>query len=274
MPASNRCYERVPPQRTPFSEFLRPDRPVALAQMTRWVTGPRRPPTSPERHATSLRFVGDARPIGAFDAAEATTRFAAQLLDAAAQVFASKGYDGTKIMDIVKAAGLSSGAVYGRFASKDELLMEAILRQVELSTVARRFQGQTVAAGARRGEPRGRRVSTTRRPCSSKRSSPPAASRTSPPPSRESRTLANDDHRAADPASDRGGLRRARTRTSIRSSSSSSHCSSDCSVQRGAGQAAPDADAWQRFLDGLCCDRRRVGEPSQAEFRGAAVSAR
>ena len=34
-----------------------------------------------------------------------------QLLDAAAQVSASKGYFGTKIMDIVKSAGLSSGAV-------------------------------------------------------------------------------------------------------------------------------------------------------------------
>jgi AcrR family transcriptional regulator len=69
----------------------------------------------------------------------------AQLLDAAAQVFASKGYFGTRIMDIVKAAGLSSGAVYGRFASKDELLMEAILRQVEKNPIARRFEGRTVA---------------------------------------------------------------------------------------------------------------------------------
>lgn len=69
----------------------------------------------------------------------------AQLLDAAARVFASKGYYGTKIMDIVKAAGLSSGAVYGRFASKDELLMEAILRQVEKNAIARRFEGRTVA---------------------------------------------------------------------------------------------------------------------------------
>jgi AcrR family transcriptional regulator len=70
-----------------------------------------------------------------------------QLLDAAAQVFASKGYYGTKILDIVKAAGLSSGAVYGRFASKDELLMEAILRRVEMNPIARRFDGKTVAQG-------------------------------------------------------------------------------------------------------------------------------
>jgi AcrR family transcriptional regulator len=69
----------------------------------------------------------------------------AQLLDAAAQVFASKGYYGTKIMDIVKAAGLSSGAVYGRFASKDELLMEAILRHVEDNVIGRRLEGKTAA---------------------------------------------------------------------------------------------------------------------------------
>lgn len=50
-----------------------------------------------------------------------------QLLAAASRVFASKGYYGTKIMDIVREAGLSSGAVYGRFESKNELLTEAIV---------------------------------------------------------------------------------------------------------------------------------------------------
>ena len=67
-----------------------------------------------------------------------------QLLDAAAKVFAEKGYFGTKIMDIVRAAGLSSGAVYGRFSSKDELLMEAVLGRVEENAVGLRFQGKTV----------------------------------------------------------------------------------------------------------------------------------
>jgi AcrR family transcriptional regulator len=68
-----------------------------------------------------------------------------QLLDAAARVFAEKGYDGTKIMDIVRASGLSSGAVYGRFASKDDLLMQAVLSQVEQHAVGQRFLGKTVA---------------------------------------------------------------------------------------------------------------------------------
>ncbi len=67
-----------------------------------------------------------------------------QLLDAAARVFAEKGYFGARIVDIVREAGLSSGAVYGRFDSKDELLMEAVLSRVEKNAVGLRFQGKTV----------------------------------------------------------------------------------------------------------------------------------
>lgn len=50
-----------------------------------------------------------------------------QLLDAAARVFARQGYDGTRILDIVREAGVSTGAVYGRFRSKNELLREAVV---------------------------------------------------------------------------------------------------------------------------------------------------
>jgi AcrR family transcriptional regulator len=50
-----------------------------------------------------------------------------QLLEAAARVFARQGYAGTKIQDIVREAGLSTGAVYGRFRSKDQLLREAVI---------------------------------------------------------------------------------------------------------------------------------------------------
>jgi AcrR family transcriptional regulator len=52
-----------------------------------------------------------------------------QLLDAAARVFARQGYAGARIQDIVKEAGLSTGAVYGRFGSKNELLREAVVRR-------------------------------------------------------------------------------------------------------------------------------------------------
>lgn len=52
-----------------------------------------------------------------------------QLLDAAARVFARQGFAGTKIIDIVKEAGLSTGTVYTRFASKNDLLREAVVRR-------------------------------------------------------------------------------------------------------------------------------------------------
>lgn len=68
-----------------------------------------------------------------------------QLLAAAGRVFASKGYDGTKIMDIVREAGLSSGAVYGRFASKNELLLAAVIAAVEQDPMTSRLSEQPVA---------------------------------------------------------------------------------------------------------------------------------
>ena len=69
-------------------------------------------------------------PGGAADVAGATVgadELRERLLRAAAAVFARQGYDGTKIMDIVRESGLSTGAVYGRFRSKNDLLREAIV---------------------------------------------------------------------------------------------------------------------------------------------------
>src|SRR5262249_4221055 len=51
-----------------------------------------------------------------------------RLIRAAADVFAREGYAGTRIMDIVREAGVSTGTVYGRFRSKNELLREAVVR--------------------------------------------------------------------------------------------------------------------------------------------------
>jgi AcrR family transcriptional regulator len=59
-----------------------------------------------------------------------------QLLEAAARVFVEKGYAGTKVMDVVKEAGLSSGALYGRFNSKNDLLVEVVARAVRRGTAA------------------------------------------------------------------------------------------------------------------------------------------
>jgi AcrR family transcriptional regulator len=49
-----------------------------------------------------------------------------RLLRAAADVFAERGYDGTRVADIAAAAGVSNGAMYAHFASKAELLTGAL----------------------------------------------------------------------------------------------------------------------------------------------------
>jgi AcrR family transcriptional regulator len=49
-----------------------------------------------------------------------------RLLEAAAAVFAEKGYDGAGVQEIARRAGLTTGAIYGRFKGKAELLREVI----------------------------------------------------------------------------------------------------------------------------------------------------
>jgi AcrR family transcriptional regulator len=49
-----------------------------------------------------------------------------RLLEAAADVFAEKGYDGTRVQEIARRAGLTTGAIYANFDGKAELLLEAI----------------------------------------------------------------------------------------------------------------------------------------------------
>src|ERR1700760_676326 len=51
-----------------------------------------------------------------------------RLLLAAADVFARRGYDGTRVADIAAAADVSSGALYAHFDSKAELLVAALRR--------------------------------------------------------------------------------------------------------------------------------------------------
>jgi len=49
-----------------------------------------------------------------------------RLLRAAADVFARRGYDGTRVADIAAEAGLSNSALYAYFISKAELLVGAL----------------------------------------------------------------------------------------------------------------------------------------------------
>jgi AcrR family transcriptional regulator len=50
------------------------------------------------------------------------------LLDAAEEVFARKGFDGSALEDIADAAGYTRGAIYGHFGSKEELFLAVIER--------------------------------------------------------------------------------------------------------------------------------------------------
>jgi AcrR family transcriptional regulator len=174
----------------------------------------------------------------------------AQLLDAAAQVFASNGYYGTKIMDIVKAAGLSSGAVYGRFASKDELLMEAILRQVEKNAVAERFHGKSVAqalveASRAEGALDDAEAMQLEAYIAARRQPNIAAAITE----NRARWRTTIIEPLIQRAIEEGSAKEGADFDSIIFFLESLQLG--LLVQRGAGQAAPDAAAWQRFLDGL-----------------------
>ncbi|SEK23700.1 TetR/AcrR family transcriptional regulator [Paenibacillus sp. OK003] len=51
-----------------------------------------------------------------------------QILNVAAQLFTDKGFEKTSIQDIIVALGMSKGAVYHHFRSKEEIL-EAVLEQ-------------------------------------------------------------------------------------------------------------------------------------------------
>ena len=88
-----------------------------------------------------------------------------KLLAAAADAFAERGYDGTRVADIAAAAGVSNGALYAHFGSKAELLVAALRAhgQRQLEDVIAADPGQSVGqllvdAGRglrRRREPRG-----------------------------------------------------------------------------------------------------------------------
>lgn len=49
-----------------------------------------------------------------------------KLIEAAARVFAEKGYDRAGVAEIARRAGYTTGAIYGRFSGKAELLLAAI----------------------------------------------------------------------------------------------------------------------------------------------------
>ncbi|MEU7039935.1 TetR/AcrR family transcriptional regulator [Streptomyces varsoviensis] len=55
-----------------------------------------------------------------------------RLLAAATRLFADQGYDRTSVQEIVEAAGVTKGALYHYFGSKDDLLHEVYARLLRL----------------------------------------------------------------------------------------------------------------------------------------------
>jgi AcrR family transcriptional regulator len=49
-----------------------------------------------------------------------------RLIEAASRLFAQRGYDGVRIAEIAREAGLSSGAIYAHYSSKAELLLASL----------------------------------------------------------------------------------------------------------------------------------------------------
>lgn len=173
-----------------------------------------------------------------------------QLLDAAARVFASKGYAGTKIMDIVKASGLSSGAVYGRFESKDELLMEAILSRYRKNAESRRDEGRTVAEILVAA---GRRAETPLDDTEAMELEAYAAARREPQVAAAIAEGRKQWRASIEPlvqkAIEDGSLSPNAEIESILYFLQTVHLGH--LVQRGAGLAPPDSEAWMRFMERL-----------------------
>jgi AcrR family transcriptional regulator len=58
-----------------------------------------------------------------------------EIADAALRCFAEKGFRGTSMADIIAASGLSAGAIYGHYASKEELFVAAAQQVLSARTV-------------------------------------------------------------------------------------------------------------------------------------------
>ncbi len=59
-----------------------------------------------------------------------------RILDAAAQLFRERGFEGIGVADLMKAAGLTHGGFYGHFSSKEDLMAQACARALTRSIEA------------------------------------------------------------------------------------------------------------------------------------------
>jgi AcrR family transcriptional regulator len=173
-----------------------------------------------------------------------------RLLDAACRVFAAKGYDGTKLMDIVRASGLSSGAVYGRFASKDDLLLAAVIEAVEKNAITTRYSGlpvaEMLAQTSRADEPLDDHEAMQLEAFIAARREPTLADAITTARRRWRATIAQP---LIDLATADGSASPDADFDSLVYLMQTLHLG--LLVQRGAGQHAPDGDTWQHFIERL-----------------------
>src|SRR5256885_992105 len=76
-----------------------------------------------------------------------------RIVEAAAQRFRERGFEGIGVADLMKEAGLTHGGFYGHFSSKEELIAEASARALarslaDWSKVADRASGDPLSAVA------------------------------------------------------------------------------------------------------------------------------
>lgn len=90
---------------------------------------------------------------------EQRARTRADLLEAAAEVFARNGYHGTSVDMVAEAAGYTKGAVYSNFSSKEDLFLALLEARIEDSLNSMRDvmessapEDRPAAFGRRRGE--------------------------------------------------------------------------------------------------------------------------
>jgi len=70
------------------------------------------------------------------------------LVDAAAQVFAQRGFHGASLDEIADTAGFTRGAIYKNFADKEDLFLAVFDRHIEkqLGAFSEEFRGEEAAA--------------------------------------------------------------------------------------------------------------------------------
>src|SRR3982750_4970793 len=74
-----------------------------------------------------------------------------RIVEAAAQRFRERGFEGIGVADLMKEAGLTHGGFYGHFSSKEELIAEASDRALteslaRLSNIAERAHDDPLSA--------------------------------------------------------------------------------------------------------------------------------